>query len=75
MDEEQNQRSGNMMTGMVFALLPILYVLSLGPAVWGVEKMGWDPDLWETIYQPLIWLHENTFLEEPLDWYVELFVP
>lgn len=29
--------------------------------------------LLEPIYQPLSWLHENTPLDGPLDWYVELW--
>jgi len=55
-------------------LLPAVYVLSLGPAVRYYD--GCSPAMQnaiETVYAPLVWLHENTILEEPLRWYVELW--
>jgi hypothetical protein len=33
-----------------------------------------DPEPARVIYRPLIWLHHNTRLKEPLDWYVRLWV-
>ena len=54
--------------------LPVLYVLSVGPAVYYFESTGQQPPDWvETFYWPLEWLHANTFLREPLDWYLRLF--
>lgn len=60
---------------LVILLVPIVYVLSVGPMfrLREDEVVGDSP--WETIYSPLAWLHDHTFLEGPLDWYVELWLP
>lgn len=55
-------------------MMPILYVLSVGPAIWlHGRTTGLGQDIIETVYYPLEWLHENTFLERPLQWYVEMW--
>jgi hypothetical protein len=54
-------------------LLPVLYVLSLGPAVMIVDRTGMGEDFAKIFYYPLIWLHENTPLAGPLEWYVSLW--
>lgn len=55
-------------------MLPLLYVLSLGPAVMIIDHTGCGEDFAEVVYYPLIWLHENTPLRASLDWYVGLWV-
>lgn len=57
-------------------LLPVLYVLSLGPALWFIEaqpRRGTAVDVFRVVYAPLEWLAENTPLRGPLYWYVELW--
>lgn len=57
-------------------LLPIFYVLSIGPMVmaadFGIIPPSFEPML-EIIYMPVVLLHEYTPLREPLEWYVELW--
>ncbi|MCI0332824.1 MAG: hypothetical protein L0228_06340 [Planctomycetes bacterium] len=61
-------------TLITFSLLWfLLYALSLGPAVKLTLAMGWKISL-EIPYSPVIWLYNNTFLKEPIDWYVELWI-
>jgi hypothetical protein len=52
-----------------------LYVFSVGPAVAIAVKFRSGAALRaiEIIYTPLIWLHANTFLRQPLEWYVNLW--
>jgi len=57
-------------------LLPILYVLSIGPAAYLVRATGPSPELEEAaqwFYFPVVWLHENTPLHKPLNAYVEFW--
>ncbi len=37
-------------------MLPLVYVLSIGPAVWLVDYFGIRHDLARLFYMPLIWL-------------------
>jgi len=57
-------------------LVPILYVLSVGPAVMLVELTGTEDELGpalNVVYYPVVWLYENTLLEEPIEAYVALW--
>ena len=62
--------------GTLLLLLPALYVLALGPLVM-IHDRGWmaDPveDVVEMAYWPLEYASRNTFLREPLEWYVSLW--
>lgn len=56
--------------------LPVLYVLSLGPAVWlVVANGGTGRDLVTFVYAPLKWLadHSDT-TRDWLEWYVSFWV-
>jgi hypothetical protein len=57
---------------LVLALSPLLYVLSIGPAGW-LEKEGYLPRSVRSVYAPVIWLHDHTPLEKPLEWYGNLW--
>jgi hypothetical protein len=61
---------------LFFTLLPLIYVLALGPLVW-IHDRGWmsDPveNVVETAYWPLEYASRKTFLGEPLNWYVSLW--
>ena len=61
---------------LVVVLLPVLYVLSLGPAVLLVDTTNSDELMaaFVVVYYPLLWLHANTWLRKPLDAYVDLWV-
>ena len=51
--------------------VPVLYLLSFGPVVARTEHAGNATmrTLVGVIYRPVVWLHDYTFLEGPLDWY------
>lgn len=57
------------------SVVPLLYVLSIGPvaAVVSRTKNNQSMRLLERIYAPVIWLHDHTFLKEPLEAYVALW--
>jgi hypothetical protein len=71
-----HKRTGGAIAVLLVALLPILYVLSLGPAVMLAEMTESDElvAVFEVVYYPLRWLHENTPLREPHQAYVELWI-
>lgn len=62
------------MMGFMF-VIPVLYVLSIGPVARVIRSAQpvRAPHWVDVVYFPLIWLHENTPLEKPLDWYVEVW--
>ncbi len=72
LSDERGSSFGLIVTFAVF-LLPVLYVLSIGPVAMIVEKMGIDRGPFQVFYVPVIWLHDHTFLEQPLEWYVSLW--
>jgi hypothetical protein len=69
-------RSALITAGYSFiAGLPVLYVLSVGPVARLCQMVSpGQPPVWVfVLYAPLIWLHDNTPLRAPLEWYVELW--
>lgn len=73
MDENQDQQGNRIAIGVAIVFLPVLYVLSIGPVVWLVEKLNWPEEYFKNFYQPVVWLHDNTALKAPLEWYGNLF--
>jgi hypothetical protein len=62
---------------MLALLMPVLYVLSIGPACW-LAKHGYLSDDERSpahlFYTPLIWLHERVpMTQNALERYVELW--
>ena len=53
--------------------LPLLYVLSVGPAAKLSMMYPNTMGGLRMFYIPLIWLHDHTPLRAPLEWYVELW--
>ena len=58
-------------------LLPVFYVLSMGPFIW-LDAKGYihvaEDSLIVSFYWPILWSAENfKFAETMLDWYVELW--
>ena len=57
-------------------LLPILYVLSIGPVAKFLTVIHASSDthnLAKTFYAPVLWLHGNTFLGKPIEAYMNLW--
>ena len=46
-----------------------IYILSIGPVIALVESVNVGRDAARAFYDPVIWLHGNTILEGPLEWY------
>ena len=49
------------------------YVLSVGPVLALTRNHRSYVSLDSAFYEPLEWLHRNTFLAEPLEWYVNFW--
>jgi len=75
--EGTEQAGRNSSTGICILLIvtiPFLYILLLGPAIrWHDACPKPMQKVIEITYTPIIWLHENTPLEGPLEKYVELW--
>jgi hypothetical protein len=55
---------------LLFAFLPLLYVLSMGPAHYLIRRTEKGVRSYVRLYRPVIWLHDHTALEQPLERYV-----
>jgi len=77
MDSETRRSRGGLAAALVIALLlPIFYVLSVGPAVYVLEATGPNRQLEEAaevFYFPVIFLYQTTPLREPIEAYVEFW--
>jgi hypothetical protein len=62
------------MIALSVVALPLLYVLSVGPAGIVTHKFPQLGPPATVFYQPLIWLHDHTFLKGPLEAYVNFWV-
>ena len=61
---------------LVLIILPVIYVASVGPAVWLAENkvISSEPGSAVTIiYSPLESASSSPAVEAPLKWYIELF--
>jgi hypothetical protein len=58
---------------LLLLLLPVLYLLSIGPAELIVPPDGMVGKAAAAFYGPLIWLHSNTPLDGALDWYIGMW--
>lgn len=54
--------------------IPLLYLLSIGPAVAISEKFPSSGPTMRRVYLPIIWLHHHTVLRGPIEAYLELWV-
>jgi hypothetical protein len=73
--QKRRSRSGPAIALLIALFLPVLYVLSVGPATIIFE--GASPEVHYALrvfYYPLAWLHENTPLRGPLEAYVEFWI-
>jgi hypothetical protein len=64
---------------LLLVVLPLLYVLSVGPAVWVHESGMLSPGgkhALETIYLPVEWAaYKSQVISTPLMWYIDLWKP
>ena len=74
--DKRRSRSGPALVLVIVLLLPVLYVLSIGPAALVIQATGQNDELIavvEVVYYPVMWLQEHTPLADPIGWYVELW--
>lgn len=76
--EERDKKSGGagcFICGVALVMLPVLYLLSVGPALW-LHWRGYLPAGFLAIYAPLQWAAEFRGLASDfLTWYKNLFRP
>ena len=59
---------------VVVLLLPVVYVLSIGPAFWLMEHGYASSSVWEYTYYPVFWLSSKSELgRRLLEWYINLW--
>jgi hypothetical protein len=75
MSEQAERSRGWFYLAVVLALLPLLYVASIGPANLLVDRLDLDLDSFQAAYAPVDWLAAHTPLRRPLEWYVDLWAP
>ena len=59
--------------GIVLVLLPILYFLSIGPALWLTNREMISDSFFKTVYAPLLWARQWKPFGEVLQRYVWLW--
>ncbi|WP_395739689.1 hypothetical protein [Prosthecobacter sp.] len=75
-DEPDNSRpssSSSAILALVVAL-PLLYVLSIGPAAYLMSKFRAGQgveDAASAVYAPILWLHEHTPMKQPIESYID----
>ncbi len=71
------ESTGNSLTRFIFImaifLLPILYLLSSGPVAWLFQVNNWSTQSVKAFYAPVVYLHDNTALKNPIEFYFKLF--
>ena len=76
MSEELEKRGATGTIALIVAILvilPILYVLSDGPALWLQCHRYLPEGMYETLYAPLAWACQWSRFGDALDWYESMF--
>jgi hypothetical protein len=68
-DETQEPRRHGVWVALL--LVPILYTLSIGPAHYFIRRTDKGVRPYVRAYTPVIWLHDHTSLEKPLERYLQ----
>jgi hypothetical protein len=66
-------RQGGLTAWVIVLLLllpPLLYTLSIGPAVRIIDETGRGEETAKILYAPVIWMHKKTPLKRSIEWYV-----
>lgn len=75
MDEPPaKSRSSSAAWSALIVVVPLIYVLSVGPVAYVALRLSmYNAAVAQarTFYAPVIWLHDHTFLKEPLNGYLE----
>ena len=76
-DREQKRGGGGCVTVgcLGICLLPVLYVLGIGPAAWLATNVQVTEPFLEVLYHPLLFLHDySESVGFVLEWYMHLWV-
>ncbi len=76
MSDERHKPSGTFWVIVTLVVLPVLYVLSIGPVAWTSRLMPeWLGNAVVVFYWPLEWIYQHgpVPIHDALDWYVHLF--
>jgi hypothetical protein len=70
--ERRDQSNRLSIPGLALMFL-VFYFASAGPVAMFVKRAKTGGQVAGFVYAPLIWLHDKTPLEKPLDWYLALW--
>jgi hypothetical protein len=74
MSDRDGKRGGSRVAigcGLVVFLVPVVYVLSIGPVVWLMRSPSGPPQWFQVFYYPLAWLAGNYKpFQVALGWYM-----
>lgn len=63
---------------LALAAVPVVVALYvLGPVAWLARSTGVEQQIAPVamiVYAPVVWLHDHTFMQEPLRWYVRMWI-
>ncbi len=77
MNEEKDKNNTIAITTFIIGVVPIIYILSIGPVWFFYEKYNLShayEKYFATFYAPVEWLYQNTPLKKPLEYYGKLFI-
>ena len=69
MDENEKKRSKAEGWLMAVGVLLVVYVLSIGPAARWARKYSGFREAARPVYAPIKWLHDQTPLGKPIEYY------
>ena len=72
--KSEEQRSWAGTAALWVLLLPIVYVLSVGPVFAIAERFRLRAEPLLLVYAPVTWLHRNTPLKRPIEMYVDWWI-
>lgn len=72
-NETKSHSHGFSLAVSLLVALPLLYILSIGPVALLLEKSPSGGRYLQEFYLPVIWLHNHTILQKPLEMYIRLW--
>jgi hypothetical protein len=73
MSNPSTRKFGNYILVIVFAVLLLLYFLSMKPALAIANRTPGGMNLFRQFYCPIIWLHDHTPLNKAIESYVNIW--
>jgi hypothetical protein len=75
MSEDRQERNWNhsLLISVVLLMLPLLYFLSSGPAIYLMNRGYMSHDTFILIYRPIGWATKISWLDTVIQWYSHLW--